>query len=298
MANAAQAAALNTAMDTAAGRAVVSAENRALDAGGGNVTINASTWWAASATLLSDLRGVETAIGSDVAGQARRLQDSTANRLVELAAFAAASAVGVAVLLLVAARSITRPLAALAAEALTMANFRLPEAVERLQAADPEEAPEPPPRVAVPVRSSTEVMAVAEALDSAQTTAYELATQQARLRRSTSESLANLGRRNQNLLRRQLGFITELEREETDPSGLANLFELDHLATRMRRNAESLLVLVGESSPRTWSEALPVADVLRAAISEVEDYRRVSLQSGRRRLCGRRLRIGNCPYGG
>ena len=87
------------------------------------------------------------------------------------------------------------------------------------------------------------------ALDRVQATAYALATEQAMLRRSTTESLANLGRRNQNLLRRQLGFITQLEREEADPSGLANLFELDHLATRMRRNAESLLVLVGEASP-------------------------------------------------
>ena len=99
-----------------------------------------------------------------------------------------------------------------------------------------------------------------------QATAYALATEQAMLRRSTTESLANLGRRNQNLLRRQLGFITSLEREESDPTGLANLFELDHLATRMRRNAESLLVLVGAASPRQWSEPLPIADVIRAAV--------------------------------
>jgi anti-sigma regulatory factor (Ser/Thr protein kinase) len=111
-----------------------------------------------------------------------------------------------------------------------------------------------------------------------QATAFALATEQAVLRRNTTESLANLGRRNQNLLRRQLGFITTLENEENDPSGLANLFELDHLATRMRRNAESLLVLVGESSPRPWSAPLPVADVIRAAISEVEEYRRVSMR--------------------
>ena len=103
------------------------------------------------------------------------------------------------------------------------------------------------------------------------------------LRRSTTESLANLGRRNQNLLRRQLGFITSLEREESDPTGLANLFELDHLATRMRRNAESLLVLVGAASPRQWSEPLAIADVIRAAVSEVEEYRRVVAAPGRRR---------------
>jgi hypothetical protein len=98
------------------------------------------------------------------------------------------------------------------------------------------------------------------------------------LRRTTVESLANLGRRNQNLLRRQLAFITKLEREESSPTGLANLFELDHLATRMRRNAESLLVLVGAASPRQLSEPLMVPDVIRAAVSEVEEYRRVTLR--------------------
>jgi len=85
-----------------------------------------------------------------------------------------------------------------------------------------------------------------------------LAGEQAMLRRNTAESLASLARRNQNLLYRQLGFITQLERDEADATALANLFELDHLATRMRRNAESLLVLIGERSPRRWSEPVAV----------------------------------------
>jgi anti-sigma regulatory factor (Ser/Thr protein kinase) len=111
-----------------------------------------------------------------------------------------------------------------------------------------------------------------------QNTAVMLASEQALIRRNTTASLANLGRRNQNLVRRQLSLISEFEREELDPGALANMFELDHLATRMRRNAESLLVLVGETSPRPWSAPLPVADVIRAALSEVEDYRRVVLR--------------------
>src|SRR5207302_1805105 len=81
-----------------------------------------------------------------------------------------------------------------------------------------------------------------------------------------------------NLVRRQLSLISDFEREELDPSALANMFELDHLATRMRRNAESVLVLVGQTSPRVWSQPLPIADVIRAALSEVEDYRRVVLR--------------------
>ena len=186
---------------------------------------------------------------------------------------------GAVLLLVVASRSITRPLAILAAEAHSVADpapaGRGEPRAERRRRASHRSHPEP---VRVPPRSTVEVRSVAAALDRVQDVAYSLATEQAMLRRSTSESLANLGRRNQNLLRRQLGFITTLERQESDPSGLANLFELDHLATRMRRNAESLLVLVGASSPYKWTAPLPVVDVIRAAISEVEEYRRVNLR--------------------
>jgi signal transduction histidine kinase len=274
----AQSSMLASTMDTSAARTFEAMQNQALDAVDTSLRADPQAWASAASGLVADLRTDQNQLSSELTNRARTLQRNAGTALVVLVSFAGLSAIVGAILLLSAARSITRPLAALSAEALTMATIRLPEAVSRLQAIDSGVEPEPPPRVTVPSRSSTEISAVADALDSAQTTAYELATEQARLRRSTSESLANLGRRNQNLLRRQLGFITQLEREETDPSGLANLFELDHLATRMRRNAESLLVLVGESSPRTWSEALPVADVLRAAISEVEDYRRVTLK--------------------
>jgi hypothetical protein len=167
-------------------------------------------------------------------------------------------------------------LAALAREADDVASRRLPEAVARIQAA-PDSQPPPAP-LAVPRRAATEISQVAEAFSRVQQVAHALATEQAVIRRNTTESLANLGHRNQNLLRRQLSFITQLERDESDPTALANLFELDHLATRMRRNAESLLVLVGETSPRRWATPLPIAEVVRSAIAEVEDYRRVELR--------------------
>ncbi|HEV3169677.1 MAG TPA: ATP-binding protein [Actinocrinis sp.] len=108
--------------------------------------------------------------------------------------------------------------------------------------------------------------------------ALNLATGQAILRRNTNDSLVNLARRNQNLVRRQLVFITRLERDEPDAEVLASLFELDHLATRMRRNAESLLVLVGEAPARRWARPISVNDLILAAISEVEDYPGVALR--------------------
>jgi signal transduction histidine kinase len=95
-------------------------------------------------------------------------------------------------------------------------------------------------------------------------------------RKFTSDMLVNLARRNQSLLYRQLGIINQLEEQERDPDALAELFRLDHLATRIRRNAESLLVLSGEGPPRTWSEPVLLLDVVRAAIAETEDLDRVA----------------------
>ena len=94
-------------------------------------------------------------------------------------------------------------------------------------------------------------------------------------RQFTSDLLTNLARRNQSLLYRQLDIINQLEESEQDPDALAELFRLDHIATRVRRNAENLLVLSGEQPPRTWSEPVPLRDVLRAAIAETEDLSRV-----------------------
>jgi len=94
-------------------------------------------------------------------------------------------------------------------------------------------------------------------------------------RRFASDMLVNLARRNQSMLYRQLDIINQLEEKEQDPDALADLFALDHLATRVRRNAESLLVLAGEQPPRTWSSPVPLRDVIRAAIAETEDLDRV-----------------------
>lgn len=102
--------------------------------------------------------------------------------------------------------------------------------------------------VRTPPGAGAEIAAVAGALDRVQSTAFDLASEQALVRRNTTESMVSLARRSQNLVRRQLNLISEFEREELDPKALSNLFELDHLATRMRRNAESLLVLVGEGA--------------------------------------------------
>ncbi|MCL2468561.1 MAG: ATP-binding protein, partial [Micrococcales bacterium] len=108
-------------------------------------------------------------------------------------------------------------------------------------------------------------------------TTIQVAQEQAALRGSIAEMFVNVARRDQVLLNRQLAFVDSLERSEEDPTVLANLFHLDHLATRMRRNAESLLVLAGIDSGRRLRESMPLSDVIRTASSEIEQYDRVEL---------------------
>ncbi|MGH9212974.1 MAG: ATP-binding protein [Acidimicrobiales bacterium] len=171
--------------------------------------------------------------------------------------------------------SITRPMQSLTQQAVEMAHHRLGWAIATVLRTPLGEDVTVPRMEAVVVETDDEVADVADVLTSVQDSALELAVGQAVLRRNLADSFVNLGRRNQNLLSRQLDFITRLEADEADPDSLSHLFQLDHLATRMRRNAESLLVLAGNESPRKWTNPVRIGDIIRAAVSEVEDYQRV-----------------------
>ncbi|WP_306361387.1 nitrate- and nitrite sensing domain-containing protein [Nocardia sp. CC227C] len=239
--------------------------------------VNTADWWRQMTTVVDLEHRVQQAVGADIRARADALRERAALLLGAYVLAALLAVLALVALVVATVRSIVRPLARLAAEADDVAGHRLPELIAAWDR-DADADPAPPPPVRVGAGAGDEIVSVAQALDRVQTTAFELASEQALLRRNTTESLANLGRRNQNLVRRQLGLISEFERTELDPTALSNLFELDHLATRMRRNAESLLVLVGEASPRRWSEAVPLSDVIRAGLSEVDDYRRVVLR--------------------
>jgi signal transduction histidine kinase len=211
----------------------------------------------------------------DRAGDLNAAANRTRMWFMVLAGVAVAVAVGVTWLV---SRSITRPLRSLTGQATAMADNRLPEAVLDILDTPLGEDVEVPEVDPVAVQTRDEVSDVAEALNTVQDSALDLAVEQAVLRRNIADSFVNLGRRNQNLLGRQLDFITELETNETNPDTLANLFRLDHLATRMRRNAESLLVLAGIEPPRKWAAPVRLTDVIRAALGEVEDYQRVTVR--------------------
>jgi len=244
---------------------------------GRNLTAAPREWWDAADAFVADLREVRRAVGEQAAARARSADARAGRELVVLAVLGGVLLLATLLLGLVTARSILRPLRRLTEEADDIAERRLPEAVARVQAtANPEDAV-PAEEPAADGRQD-EFAAVARSLAKVHRTALRLAAEQAVLRRNTAESLAHLGRRSQTLVRRQLDFIGALERDESDPAVLANLFELDHLATRMRRNAESLLVLVGERLPRPAAEPVAMSEVLRSALAEVEDYRRVVLR--------------------
>jgi signal transduction histidine kinase len=223
--------------------------------------------------------GFRTAVEETLDDRAEAVVAAAERRLNIVAALAVLAAIVAAVIAFLVSRSITRPLRSLTEQASDMANERLPEAVQDILETPLGEDVTVPYTEPIEVNTRDEVADVAEALDTVQESALDLAVEQAVLRRNIADSFVNLGRRNQNLLGRQLDFITELEQNETDPDTLANLFRLDHLATRMRRNAESLLVLAGIDPPRKWTAPVQLTDVIRAALGEVEDYQRVTVRA-------------------
>ncbi|MEU4832396.1 nitrate- and nitrite sensing domain-containing protein [Streptosporangium sp. NPDC023615] len=172
-------------------------------------------------------------------------------------------------------RRLASELAGLRSAALDLADVRLPRVVERLRRGEEVDVrAEAPP---IQAGGSTEVHDVAHAFGSVQHTAVEAAVGQANLRRGVSQVFVNLARRKQSLLHRQLALLDSMQRRATDPDSLHDLFRLDHLTTRMRRHAESLIILSGAAPGRSWRRPVPVIDVLRAAIAEVEDYTRVNV---------------------
>ncbi|HJY58428.1 MAG TPA: nitrate- and nitrite sensing domain-containing protein, partial [Streptosporangiaceae bacterium] len=173
------------------------------------------------------------------------------------------------------ARSLTRPLRKLRTDALDVAGRRLPEMVLRLsQSEGSDESIDIEP---IGVTSTDEIGEVARAFDQVHREAVRLAADEAMLRGNLNAMFINLSRRSQSLIERQLSLIDSLEQSEQDSGRLSSLFRLDHLATRMRRNSENLLVLAGHEVTRRWSHPVPLVDVLRAAVSEIEQYERVVL---------------------
>ncbi len=210
----------------------------------------------------------------------RSLHDANTSRTQDRGLRLLALTVGAAVVVLAlvgfaTARAIRGPMRRLTAAANATATEELPRLVALIDNARPG-APLPTLEP-ITVAAGDELAELAIAFNSVRQTAIELAAKQAATRRAIADLFVNLGRRNQALINRQLSFIDQLERTEENPDTLEDLFRLDHLATRMRRNAESLLVLAGAEQARRWTESIDVANVVRSALSEIEEYTQVDI---------------------
>jgi signal transduction histidine kinase len=244
--------------------------------GGGSSAENPAFTDAAngSAYLVASLHTVEQGFMSSIIGLSGSLRDG---------AITSALGEGIAVVLVLAlallftvavGRSMTRPLHRLRTGALEVAGVRLPETVRWMSGGGAAGAPlEVKP---IDVDSTDEIGEVARAFDQVHREAVRLAANEAALRGNVNAMFVNLSRRSQSLVERQILLIDDLEQGEQDSERLANLFQMDHLATRMRRNSENLLVLAGHELSRRWTAPVALVDVVRAAVSEIEQYERIA----------------------
>ncbi|MEU4404985.1 nitrate- and nitrite sensing domain-containing protein [Streptosporangium sp. NPDC023963] len=232
-------------------------------------------WFSDNSVVLDRMRKVETQVAGDVVTRARDLEDAEQRNAIITAGLILLLLLLVLGLTVVIARSMVTPLRRLRAEALEVASFRLPEVVRRLRVSGDTRTPDVDP---ISVDTSDEIGEVAKAFDEVHRQAVRLASEESELRSNISAMFVNLSRRTQTLVERQISLIDGLEKGEEDGSRLADLFRLDHLATRMRRNSENLLVLAGHEPTRRRSQPAKLVDVVRASLSEVEDYERVQVK--------------------
>ncbi|QCD58443.1 sensor histidine kinase [Streptomyces hawaiiensis] len=234
-------------------------------------------WLDDSSTKIQQMKNIEHTLLEEMEQKARELRSATERDAIISGALIlivlGVSLVGAFVV----ARSMIRSLRRLEDTATRVASDRLPELVKQLSESDPQDVDTSVESVGV--HSRDEIGRVAAAFDDVHREAVRLAAEQALLRGNVNAMFTNLSRRSQGLIQRQLSLISELESREADPDQLSSLFKLDHLATRMRRNGENLLVLAGEEPGRRWTRPVPLVDVLRAAASEVEQYERIELAS-------------------
>ena len=233
-------------------------------------------WYGAMSTgTIANIRVVEQDLVAATISRATALQRSAITTAAVTGAAVLIVLLLALVLTTVVGRSMVRPLRRLRAGALEVAGVRLPETVRRMSDSDGAAISldvEP-----IDVDSSDEIGEVARAFDQVHREALRLAANEAALRGNVNAMFVNLSRRSQSLVERQIRLIDDLEQGEQDSDRLSSLFQMDHLATRMRRNSENLLVLAGHDASRRWNQPVALVDVLRAAVSEIEQYERVTL---------------------
>ena len=243
----------------------------------GPLPVSPTAWQSATGAVLAAMEKAETGNGALLTSMSASQSDRLVTEAVLAGGLGLAAVVASVFLLVWFGRKVTGDLGRLNDSVRGMAEERLPRVVERLRKGDDVDvlAESPPPGTS----SIQEISQVAESFGTVQAAAVAAAVDQARLRKAVNQVFLNISMRNQSLLHRQLGMLDSMERRTSEPAALADLFRLDHLTTRMRRHAEGLIILSGSTPGRGWRDPVPVVDVLRAAVAEVEDYVRVDVTS-------------------
>ncbi|MFI9582476.1 nitrate- and nitrite sensing domain-containing protein [Streptomyces sp. NPDC052236] len=237
--------------------------------------ITPATWMATATAKFDGYTEVETDLVNKAVAEAAAISDDAKQDAIINGAIVLLALLTAFILAGLMAGQMSRAMRQLRTAAFSIAEQRLPMLVDQLSRTEPGRVDT---RVQpIPINTRDEIGEVARAFDQVHREAVRLASEQAMLRGNVNAIFTNLSRRNQSLIEGQLTLITDLENNEADPDQLENLFRLDHLATRMRRNGENLLVLAGEEPGRRWNQPVPLVDVLRAASSEVESYERIEL---------------------
>lgn len=255
---------------------LTAAEDRALAAGTAKDVRGVPAGWEAAQTgIAASMREIEGAAHAAVADRADpfaegALSPAGAAVMLGLAAVGASLVISVRI-----GRVLVVELVSLRNTALEIAHRKLPNAMERLRAGQDidvaAETPAGPP-------ADDEITQVGEALATVHRAALSAAVERAELASGVSGVFVNLARRSQVLVHKQLTLLDSMERRADDPNELGDLFRLDHLTTRMRRHAESLIILSGAAPGRAWRMPVPLTNVVRAAVSEIEDYPRVEVR--------------------
>jgi signal transduction histidine kinase len=244
--------------------------------GGFNPGTLPKTWYADMSGTIDAMQVVGQQVAANIVARAQVLEQGAVSAALVTGVVTVVILLIVAIATLLVTRSLVLPLRRLRADALDIATVQLPERVRQLgESADNAASLEVVP---INVMSGDEIGQVARAFDQVHAEAVRLAGNEAMLRTTYNAMFVNLSRRIQSLIERLVRMIDSLEQNEDDPGRLSNLFAMDHLVTRMRRNSESLLLMAGRETPRKWSEPVPLTDVARAAISEIEQYNRVTLE--------------------
>lgn len=254
-------------------------EDKIIDAGPGQpLPVTADTWTRMTKEIIGPLTAEEARETVKVARDNAHRADVAEYQVLGVGGAGLLAVLLSALMLARSGRRVGRELRDLRAAARRLAFQQLPDLVTRLRAGEDldAEAEAPPLRLKT---KTLEVTQTAEAFSAVQRTATQTAIEQAALRKAVNNVYRSLARRNQGLLQRQLRMLDEMERGTEDPDALEQLFRLDHLTTRMRRQAEGLIILSGATPGRGWRRPVQVVEVLRGAIGEIEEYARVDLST-------------------